>query len=81
MKEHFTSNNIQYTLQGDYYLLDLKLSEQDNRPIGIWGQRHKNYFLHHHKIRYYNLLTGCKLVKYLADLDERAEDMFFRLVK
>lgn len=52
MKEHITSNKIQYTLHGDYYLPDLKMPEQDNRPIGIWGHRHKNYLLHHHKIRY-----------------------------
>ena len=28
-----------------------------------------------------NLLTSCKLTAYLADIDEQAEDMFFRLVK
>ena len=31
--------------------------------------------------RYTNLLTSCKLTAYLADIDEQAEDMFFRLVK
>ena len=32
-------------------------------------------------VRYTNLLTSCKLTAYLADINERAEDMFFRLVK
>ena len=73
--------NITYTVQGDYCLPDFILPEQDNRPIGVWGQRHKNYLLHHHKIRYYNLLTSCKLVEYLADVNEQAEEMFSRLVK
>lgn len=27
------------------------------------------------------LLTSCKLTAYLADINEQAEDMFFRLVK
>lgn len=27
-----------------------------------------------------NLLTSCKLTAYLADIDEQAEEMFFRLV-
>ncbi len=80
MKEHNTSNGISYTLQGDYYLPDLKLPEQDNNPIGIWGQRHKNYLLHHHKIRYYNLLTSCKLAEYLADINKQAEEMYEILV-
>ena len=26
-------------------------------------------------------MTSCKLTSYLADIDEQAEDMFFRLVK
>lgn len=49
--------------------------------IGIWGKRHLRYIKQHHKIRYTNLLTSCKLTAYLADIDEQAEDMFFRLVK
>ena len=39
------------------------------------------YIKQHHKIRYTNLLTSCKLTAYLADINEQAEDMFFRLVK
>lgn len=49
--------------------------------IGIWGKRHLRYIKQHHKIRYTNLLTSCKLTAYLADIDEQAEEMFFRLVK
>ena len=50
---------ITYTRQGDYYLPDLKLPNQDNREIGIWGQRRRRYLRDHHKILYYNLLTQC----------------------
>ena len=32
-------------------------------------------------MRYYNLLTSGKLNDYLADLNEQAEELFFRLVK
>ena len=38
------------------------------------------YLKNHHPIIYTNLLTSCKLTAYLADIDEQAEDMFFRLV-
>ena len=44
-------------------------------------QRHLRYIKQHHKIRYTNLLTSCKLTAYLADIDEQAEELFFRLVK
>ena len=76
-----TNSNITYTQQGDYLLPDLKIPEQKNVEIGIFGQRHKNYLLNHHKIRYYNLLTSCKLAEYLANVDSRANEMFASLVK
>ncbi len=72
---------ITYTMQGDYLLPNLTLPKQENREIGIWGQRHKRYLLNHHKIRYYNLLTSCKLTDYLADINEQAENMYQLLVK
>ncbi|MEE0857130.1 MAG: TnpV protein, partial [Ruminococcus sp.] len=43
--------------------------------------RHLRYIKQHHTIRYTNLLTSCKLTAYLADIDEQAEKLFFRLVK
>ena len=72
---------ISYTLQGDYYLPDLKLLEQEDKAIGLWGQRHLRYIKQHRKLLYINLLTSGKLNGYLANLDKQAEDMFFRLAK
>ena len=72
---------ITYTMQGDYLFPNLTLPKQENREIGIWGQRHKRYLLNHHKVRYYNLLTSCKLTDYLADINEQAENMYQLLVK
>ena len=69
MKHNF---EISYTQQGDYLLPDLKLPEQPKVEIGVWGKRHLRYIEQHHKIRYTNLLTSCKLTAYLADIDERA---------
>ena len=72
---------ISYTLQGDYYLPDLALSEQEDKPIGLWGQQHLRYIKQHHKVRYTNLLTSGKLNGYLSDVDKQAEDMFLGLIK
>ncbi len=72
---------ISYTLQGDYYLPDLTLPEQEDKPISLWGHRHLCYIKRHKKVLYTNLLTSGKLNSYLADIDEQAEDIFFRLVK
>ena len=71
-----------YVQQGDYNLPRLSLSaEKENRPIGVWGQRHLRYLKQHRKVIYTNLLTSGKLNSYLADIDKQAEDMFLRLVK
>ena len=70
-----------YTQIGDYFLPDLKLPEEETKPIGIWGQRHRRYLKEHKRAIYTTLLTSGKLNVYLADIDEQAEKMFFRLVK
>ena len=70
-----------YTQVGDYYLPDLKLPEEDQQPIGVWGQRHRRYLKEHRRATYATLLTSGKLNSYLADIDRQAEEMFLRLVK
>ena len=70
-----------YTQVGDYLLPDLKLSEEEQQPIGVWGQRHRRYLKEHRRTTYAALLTSGKLNSYLADIDRQAEEMFSRLVK
>ena len=70
-----------YTQVGDYLLPDLKLPEEEQQPIGVWGQRHRRYLKEHHRATYAALFTGGKLNSYLADIDRQAEEMFSRLVK
>ncbi len=74
-------NGLWYELQGDYYIPCLKLPEKEQQPIGIWGQRHLRYIKQNRKVLYLNLLTSGKLNSYLAEIDQQAEDIFFRLVK
>ena len=74
------STKITYTRQGDYNLPNLKLPEQQPREIGIWGQRRRRYLREHHKSLYYSLITQCKLIDHLADINEEAEKMYSRLV-
>ena len=72
---------ITYTMQGDYLLPNLTLPEQDNRPIGLWGQQHLRYIKRSRPILYTNLLTKCRLNEYLADIDEQAQKMYDELVQ
>ena len=80
-KSLFEQMNGTYTQVGDYLLPNLILPEQQDQPIGIWGQRHARYLKQHHKIIYMNLLTSGKLNNYLVDIDNQAENLFLQLVK
>ena len=81
-KYKFDGNNgLWYELQGDYYLPCLKLPEEEQAYIGIWGQRHLRYLKEHRRVRYANLLTSGKMNAYLADIDRQAEELFLRLAK
>ena len=74
-------NGLWFELQGDYYLPCLKLPEEPEVHIGIWGQRHRRYLKTHRRALYTSLFTSGKLNGYLADIDRQAEELFSRLVK
>lgn len=84
MKKFITDERtgLHYELVGDYYLIAGEDEpEQEQEPIGIWGQQHLRYLKEHHRVRYANLLTSGELNAYLADIDRQAEELFLRLVK
>ena len=81
MKSLFEKSGGTYTMQGDYRLPNITLLAEDERPIGVWGQRRLRYLKQNHKVLYYNLLTSGKLHSHLADTEEQAQELFYRLVK
>ena len=68
-----------YHQEGEYLLPDLTVPE--STPIGIWGQRRKQYLKVHREPLYTALLLGGKLDGHLVEVDTQAETMFFQLVK
>ena len=74
------NNGLWYELQGDYYIPCLKLPEEEQVEIGVWGQRRLEYIKHHRKGFYTSLVIGCELNRYLADINKQAEEMFDTLI-
>ena len=70
-----------YSQQGDYLLPNLKMPEQPEYNIGVWGQRRRRYLKQHRPILYTNLLTSCKLSEHLADIEEECNERMENLVK
>lgn len=71
-----------YIRQGDYFIPCLTLlEEEEQRFIGVWGQRHKCYLKEHKKAVYITLFTSGRMNGYLADIEEQAQERFERLVE
>ena len=82
MEKYITDERtgLKYELIGVYYLIAGDDEPEEDQPIGVWGQRHLRYLKKCRRVRYANLLTSGELNAYLADIDQQAEDLFFRLV-
>ena len=74
-------NGLWYELRGDYYYPCLTIPAQDERPVGIWGQRHLRYIKTERKTLYTELLTSGRLNTYLADINEQATEQMLLLTK
>ena len=86
----------EYELKGDYYYPTGRVQKngvmtpsespeddepEEEKPVGVWGQRHLRYIRQNKKALYLDLFMSGKLNAYLVDLDDQAEDLFLRLVK
>ena len=70
-----------YEQQGDYLIPCLTLPAEEEKPIGLFGQRHLRYLKEHRRIIYINLLTSGKLNSYLVDIDRQAQERLGMLVE
>lgn len=75
------NNGLWYELQGDYYIPCLKLPDEEQKEIGVWGMRHLEYLKQHRKPTYNRLQTECKLNSYLYNVDSQAKEMFEALIE
>jgi len=74
-------NGLWYELQRDYYIPCLGLDEGENQPIGMWGRKYLRYIKEHRPVLHTTLLLSGKLNSHLAEINQRASEMFDLLIK
>lgn len=65
-------NELTYTRVGDYYIPNLKLAEQPDKPIGKYGRMRRQYLKEYRPALYSSLLLSEKLYPHLLEIDEAA---------
>ena len=71
-----------YIRHGDYLIPALTLpKEEEQRVVGVWGQRHLRYLKEYRKNVYLDLLMSGRLNRYLADIEEQAQGRFERIIE
>ena len=73
-------NSLTYTMNRDYQIPDLKLTEQPEKPLGKYGRMRKAYLKEHRPILYNQLLLSEKLYPHLLEIDETAQSRLEQLM-
>ena len=71
MENKTNINGMNYVLAGDYYIPNLKLSNEE-RTIGKYGRIQRDFLKEHNPVRFNDLLLEGQIWTYLADLNEQA---------
>lgn len=70
-----------YIRKGGYFIPCLALpEEEEQRTVGVWGQRHLQYLKEYRWNVYLELLMNGRLNSYLVNTEEQAQERFERLI-
>ena len=67
-----TENGIHYTLNGDYYLPDISISDGD-KPIGKWGRMRLRFLKENKPILYNRMILNGTLQSHLVETNETVQ--------
>ena len=74
------TNNLTYTLCGDYYILNLSLSTTESKPLGKYGRMRKTYLKEHRPILWNRMILSETLYPHLHEIDETANQRLEQLM-
>ena len=74
-----TENGIHYTLNGDYYLPDISIPDED-KPIGKWGWMRLRFLKENKPILYNRMILNGTLQSHLVETNEAANRRLERMI-
>ena len=72
---------ITYRLCGDYYLPNITIPAEDQRPCGKYGRMRLRYLREHRPILYNELLLTGKLTSHLHSIDNACKERYDLLIQ
>lgn len=80
-KSYINKNSgIPYTLVGNYYLPNLVLPTEEEKPLGKYGRVRLEYLKKHRKVTYLNYLTSGTLSEHIYETDIQAKEQIEQIV-
>ncbi len=81
MSNQVNESKTSYRQVGDYQIPNITLPPEETKvELGIWGMSRKDYLLKNNRILFDIMLTKGTLYQHCANVEQQAEDMFFRLI-
>ncbi len=80
LHKELIENGIHYRLHGDYYFTDFTDPEELG-SLGKWADMHLAFMKEHQTHAYVEMLFADKLVSYLREFNEQAEERFQRIIE
>ena len=74
MKSLFEEMGGTYRQEGDYFIPNLVLPDDDKYQIGKYGRMRRSYLKEHRKILYNNYVLEGTLFKHLAEIDQACNE-------
>ena len=81
MKERFIENGIEYVRNGDYYIPNLTVPDDNVYSIGKYGRMHAKFIEENRPCFYSMKMMDGTWLAYLEEIDTSAKEMVDRLIK
>ena len=71
---------LEYRQNGDYFIPEIALSEQETEPLGKYGRLRRAYLQEHRQAVFNHLVLSENLFSHLNEVDEQAQHLLDTMI-